>query len=365
VRFNRCVARYVVCGVGALAMVTSTPSCLRASLAPPDTESVPACWILLYTGGSIGRTFSPRDLVDLFAVVDTSDQPIGWLCEGTVVLDLEATSGRYYYPWPEKVLSRGQDWNAYLDSLFASHGRFKMLDSAVGMISARAGPPHGGFRVALMIPYPSLGTDTVWVGGASFVLSESDGRRRVVEAYVDDVARRFALATFQHITLVGYYWLHEQIRPVDSMLVIQIASAIHKRRLKLLWIPYYAAPGGQSWRSFGFDYAWLQPNYFFHPEVPVLRLDTAVTRARAANMGLELEFNPKMFDQWQFADRLEPYLTALEGAPDLRAKSVTVYEGVGALIRLARSRDAWHRAVYDRLVAVLRKSGPGALAPTR
>ena len=92
----------------------------------------------------------------------------------------------------------------------------------------------------------------------------------------------------------------------------------------------------------------------------MVRLDTAVSRARAWNLGIELEFNPKMFDQWQFADRLEPYLTVLEGTPDLRAKSVAIYEGVGGLIRLARSKDAWHRALYDRLVAVLRRSGRGS-----
>ena len=157
---------------------------------------------------------------------------------------------------------------------------------------------------------------------------------------------------------MGYYWLNEEIRTVDSALVRQTADAVHRGRFHLFWIPYYGAAGAASWASFGFDQAWLQPNYFFHPEVPVVRLDTVVSRARAWNLGIELEFNLKMFDQWQFADRLEPYLTLLEDAPDLRAKTVTVYEGVGGLIRLARSRDAWHRALYQRLVAVLR-SGAG------
>ncbi|PYO40223.1 MAG: hypothetical protein DMD33_18465 [Gemmatimonadetes bacterium] len=325
-----------------------------------DSQPAPACWVLLYTGGSIGRRFPPKDLVDLFATVDTSDQPTGWLCEGTIVLDLEATSGRYYYPWPDKTLAKGQDWNAYLDSLFAPHGRLQSLDSAVAMIAAKAGQPRGGFRVVLMIPYSRPGADTVWVGRTSFVLTDPEGRRRAVEAYIDEVAQRFAAARFQHLTFVGYYWLNEEIRSVDSVLVKQTADAVHRRRFQFFWIPYYTAPGGPSWRAYGFDHAWLQPNYFFHPEVPVVRLDTAVSRARAWNLGIELEFNPKMFDQWQFADRLEPYLTVLEGAPDLRARSVAIYEGVGALIRLARSRDPWHRALYSRLVAVLRQSGTGA-----
>jgi hypothetical protein len=225
------------------------------------------------------------------------------------------------------------------------------------MITAKTGPAPGGFRVVVMIPYHPAGADTVWVGHAPFALSDPDGRRRAVEAYIDNVAQRFAAARYQHLAFVGYYWLNEEIRPADSALVKQTADAVHQRHFQFLWIPYYTAPGASSWRMWGFDYAWLQPNFFFHPEVPVVRLDTAVSRARAWNLGLELEFNPKMFDQWQFADRLEPYLTVLEGAPDLRAKSVAIYEGVGALIRLARSKDPWHRALYERLMAVLRHSG--------
>ena len=71
-------------------------------------------------------------------------------------------------------------------------------------------------------------------------------------------------------------------------------------------------------------------------------------------MGLEVELDRRMFSDWRFADRLEPYLAALEGAPDLRTKSVAIYEGAGALIQLSKSRDSWHRALYDRLVATLR-----------
>src|SRR5205807_5761629 len=122
-----------------------------------------------------------------------------------------------------------------------------------------------------------LGADTVWVAKTPFVLSDPDHRRGAVEAYVDIVAQRFTAARFQHLTFIGYYWLNEEIRPVDTLLVKQAADAVHRRRLRFFWIPYYRAPGGPSWRTFGFDYAWLQPNYFFHPEVPVVRLDTAVS----------------------------------------------------------------------------------------
>ena len=76
-------------------------------------------------------------------------------------------------------------------------------------------------------------------------------------------------------------------------------------------------------------------------------------KARAAGMGLEIEFDARLFSDERFSDRLEPYLTALENAPDLRNRSIAVYEGGGALFRLARSNVVWHRALYNRFVTLL------------
>src|ERR1051326_4191839 len=113
-------------------------------------------------------------------------------------------------------------------------------------------------------------------------------------------------------TLFAYYWLNEDIRPDDSLLVQQTAAVVHQRGRRFVWIPYFHSAGNLQWRRWGFDYAWLQPNYFFHPEVPVTRFDSALTYARTADMGIELEFDPRIFSDWRFMDRLEPYLSAVE-----------------------------------------------------
>jgi Domain of unknown function (DUF4855) len=75
-------------------------------------------------------------------------------------------------------------------------------------------------------------------------------------------------------------------------------------------------------------------------------------------MGLEVEFDGRMFSDSRFADRLAPYLATLERAPDLRARSIAIYEGAGALVRLSRSNDLRYRALYRRLVAVLGRKTP-------
>ena len=329
------------------------PSPVRGSHILADSQPIPRCSFLLYAGGLGRRHYSVSDLVDMVAVVDTADHPVGWLCPGILLTEIRATSGRYYYPFPG-VSAKGQDWNAYLDSLFTARGALPSLDSAVALVAAQHGPAPGGFRVTLMIPYPARASDTVWIGHRPFLPMGEEQRRALAAAYVDEVERRFSDAHLSHLTLFAYYWLNEDIRPDDSLLVQQTAAVVHQRGRRFVWIPYFHSAGNLQWRRWGFDYAWLQPNYFFHPEVPVTRFDSALTYARTADMGIELEFDPRIFSDWRFMDRLEPYLSAVENATDIRAKPITVYEGGGALIRLARSADPWHRALYTRLVAVLR-----------
>ena len=54
-----------------------------------------------------------------------------------------------------------------------------------------------------------------------------------------------------------------------------------------------------------------------------------------------------------YYDRLGPYLSMLEVDTTLRARAVTVYEGGGALLHLARSKNERERVLYDRFVQAL------------
>jgi hypothetical protein len=277
---------------------------------------------------------------------------VGWLCDGAIFLEFHAVSGRYYMPWVNGTPATGADWTVYLDSLFTSGGPLARLDSAAAIVGRETSTPRR-VAVSLMVPYPNPHGDTLRFLNRSYAMSADSLRLGAVTAYLREVVRRFGAAHFDHETLSAFYWLNEGITAVDTALVPRVTAAVRGLSVQSLWIPSYGAAGAAQWRSFGFDRAWLQPNYFFHTDVAAARLDSAVARARSAGMGLELEFDRRMFQGWEFADRLEPYLGALEASPDLRAQPIAIYEGAGALIQLARSRDSWHRALYARLVAAL------------
>jgi hypothetical protein len=261
------------------------------------------------------------------------------------------------------VPSNGGDWVTYLDSVFAPSGPVTRLDSAVGAVTAAVGGVARPFALTVMIPYPDPRLDTLRFEGQLFDFRVAKDRAAAVDGYTTEATKRIRSMRVSNIRLTGFYWVNEGVTAVDTAVVARVSASLHRRNLEFVWIPAWGAAGAERWQALGFDQASQQPNYFFHSDVPVTRLDSAVARARAAGMGLELEFDRRMFGpNWQFWDRLEPYLSALAVAPDLRSKPITIYEA-SALMQLARSRDAWHRALYERLANVLRApaAGPSGL----
>ena len=219
---------------------------------------------------------------------------------------------------------------------------------------AALGPRAEPFHISLMIPYPDSRSGTLNFGTGRFDLGTTRGRVAAAAAWVAAASERFARAGFHRLRLDGFYWLQETAPSSDAALLPQVAQVVHGRGLRFLWIPYYDSENWTRWRALGFDEAWLQPNYFFNRQVPPTRLDSAVARAEAFAMGLEIEFDGRLYADPVFADRLEPYVAALAAHPELRARAVAIYEGGGALATLASSHRASDRLRYEQLVAALR-----------
>lgn len=337
-------------------VVLFAPANLVASAQIPPTR-----WILAYPGslkGGLGTTYSVDDFVRLLAAVDSNGRPSAWLSTGVIFLHLYAASGRTFTTWIGGSPARGSDWEQYVDSLMAPTGILERLDSAVHVVEDVVSPLSTAYPVAIMIPYPEPTVDTLRFLGFLYSLRTDPGRTAAVGAYAREVRSRFAQAGFRHLRLDAYYWLSENVRPPDTAVVIGVASVIHRKRLRFFWVPYYFALGQDRWRHWGFDEAWLQPNYFFSLQVPQVRLDTAARRAIALGLGVEVEFNSKIYSDSAYYNRFDPYLTLLATSPFLQRRSIVVYEGQGALIHLSRSPLRRDRAIYARLVQALTLSDP-------
>ncbi|HEV8574845.1 MAG TPA: DUF4855 domain-containing protein [Dehalococcoidia bacterium] len=310
----------------------------------------------MYAGSRGGSrpAYSVDELVRLLSVVDSSGHPRQWLSTGVVFLHIFAPSGHLFATWVSGTRADGADWSVYLDSLFASAGALRRLDSAVAIVEAAVSPLAGALPVAVMIPYPDPRADSLGFGGLTFDITRPQGRIAAAAAYVAEVGRRFPSAHFHRLRLDGFYWLFESIPADDTTLVSGVASAVHQAGARLLWIPFFTAQNVDRWQALGIDEAWLQPNYFFNRDVPATRLDSAAARALRLGMGLEIEFDGRLYNDARFGDRLDPYLATLATVPALRARSTALYEGGGALIHLSHSRRPSDVELYRRLAEVLR-----------
>jgi hypothetical protein len=303
--------------------------------------------------------YSSGDFVHLISVVDTAGRPEAWLFDGVMLVIIRSPTGHNFATWLGPPYATGSDWSTYLDTLFAAEGPLARLDSAVALVSRAVGKPARPFAVSLVALYPEPRSGQLEFLGRSYNTVTTDGSAGAVAAYLQFAAARFRRAKLSQLQLDSFYWLHESIWGNEARVVAAVSSTVHGMGKRFLWVPFYVASGVEAWKTFGFDEAWLQPNYFFHPNLSVGRMDSAVTRATGLGMGLEIEFDGRLFTQApDFGDRLKPYLDALERSPELRVRGVVVYEGSGALPRLSRARDRSHRELYCRLVTVLDDLNP-------
>ena len=310
----------------------------------------PTRWVLVYSGGPKRPAYSVDDLRHLLSVVDTADRSVGPLCDGVILTEYQAVSGRYYMPWQNGRLADGPDWTQYVDSLVKPAGILTRLDSAV----ARAGLKQVSFTV--MVPYPDSIQRTFLYDGQNWDLTVPSNRAEVVRRYVRNVTNRIKSVPLARLSFAGFYWLNESAVPSDLDLVAQVKDFAGPLNYRVQWIPWWGTPRAAQWAFFGFDHdgVWQQPNYFFHPEVPPSRIDSAFDFARKTGMGIELEFDSRLFSDERFRGRLTPYLDGFARAADVRDRPIAIYEGKGALIQLARSTDPEDRALYRRLVKILR-----------
>lgn len=117
-------------------------------------------------------------------------------------------------------------------------------------------------------------------------------RATIAKWYVDECLKRFAEKDYENLQLIGFYWQEENGRIWEEN-GITIAGHIHSYGLNFYWVPWYNAYNNTKWKDYGFDAAWLQPNYLFYEEQypDKSQLYNAYDKAAANGMYLEMELD--------------------------------------------------------------------------
>ena len=305
-------------------------------------------WLLSYDGSYKRSTTSDSFYVRSFSGPPGAECPKG-LFNGVIFLGVQsAPSGRWYAAWANKEGpahdATVEDWFNYLDTLAMARGAFARLNEAAMKFPART------VDIAVMLPAPVRDHNGPMRIASERVDIASDAGRRLYETYIDSLTRKFDRGQFGRLRLRAAYWLREEAWGDNEILVRGVADLVHSRGLNFLWIPYWGAGRATEWKTLGFDAAWQQPNYFFHSDLAQTRLDSAVSRARAADMGFELELDGRVFTDSSARRRLGEYVDVLKRN---RPLSVAVYDGGGVLARLFSSSSPELSALGRRMSTAL------------
>jgi glucokinase-like ROK family protein len=352
--------------------------------------------LLLY--GDAKRPWTAEQLRHAVAHLDGNGAADDWLFDSFLFLNVKSGSGRDYcadvnlgttmcgegdfFAMCSPQPAARADWEELLEFYFGDDGALQTLNAAVGRALGEVGRPYGPRRnVVLMLPYPHI-TQPAWgrlhAGGP--VLDFSIERQNLMRAteqrleactwMVDQIAHREAVRRYEHLHLLGVYWMFESVHRGwnvdDHWLLKQLRPRVNRYGFTFLWIPFWSTYNVHlldDYRSYYFDLAFLQPNHMFYREGK--SLEAAAEAARRRNAGLEMEYylelNEPIGVTGERHSRFRDYLNGGITHGYMREAACAHFQGVGALEAMRVHADAVEREFYEDIYHFVK--GDYALKP--
>ena len=317
---------------------------------------VPGCKdiLLIYTGNNSEKAdWTTGDFLPVVAYMDENRRIKGRMFDTMLFL-----------PYMFEITCTKDDWNAYIEDLFTPEKQLSALNVSVGQINEITGLQEKE-KVILSLPYPDINQQDfgqLEKGAPSLSFSEAQlgkdqsekNRFAALEWYYYKLMDKWEKAGFNNLELVGIYWYEESVDHhnilSEKALVQKTARLIHDHKQKFFWIPYYGALGFEDWKSFGFDYAFIQPSYYNKEHPPLERMDKAADLARKYNMGIEIEFDDEILNEASFNELLHKQLDkAHQLGLDTQNTTRAYYMGLRSIVTCSRSNLPQARATYDDL----------------
>ena len=320
--------------------------------------------VLIYGGGH-HRTPYEWDETRLADYVTYTDPDGGtqWLFDGFLLLEImdPANGGGtgvkfangYTYNGEALRSADREDWQHLIDYYFGDDTGIGALERAVAEAAATLGAPAVKRRVVIAIPEPVRYRDadskvsTYWgeIDGRPLDFTDQNDRVKACKWFIDTVRAEFDRRSYKYVELGGFYWLAEKDSDTSGI-IGTVAAYLDDLNESFNWIPYFNAAGARQWKSYGFHYAYLQPNYFFSESVPESRLDEACREAAEADMQLELEFDDNALNSRGKAYRLRNYMSAFRRNGVWSDRCLAYYQGGQSLRTLKYSADAADQELY-------------------
>lgn len=263
-----------------------------------------------------------------------------------------------FLPYPT-LTKEWKDWKVYLEDLFAPGRQLYALNEASKKLNKRT-------KVILTMAYPTphhRSWDPVSLAHPQTILSfpfiyeekeeEWKSKQSAMEAYFEQMGRKWSQAQFSHLELTGFYWMPETVDrtiPHEVELVQSAAHLVQQKNLKFYWIPYFGSSGYDQWKTFGFDYVFLQPNYYATLTPADDRMENAARIAKELHLGVELELDERILSNRYYYDLFYKQLNqAKDLGLDQAVTNAYYLGGRKTVVQAAFSPIPEARQIYDDL----------------
>ena len=274
---------------------------------------------------------------------DANDQPL------ETYFDSIAFTTRGNLSW-EKDRNKSYEW--FLKELFRDGVNMDALEEAMTKINQKTG---GNRKVTVWIPVNCPVIGDTWNGKS---IQTADDYIECLKWMADTAIQAFEAKDYKYVTLVGFYWQVENLRPnyyspgeaYDIPAAIAFNEYVHSLDLMTVWLPYYNHLNG-IWHShyYGFDITCWQPNVMFNA-TETTRMQTIAELAKLYGVGIEIELEPLP----QSKESLYLYREYLGAGYDYGFMNGinAYYQGAvpGAHILYKDSTDPYCKEMYDETV---------------
>lgn len=341
---------FALCRYALLAALLCTMGCSKSAVGSAEIRDL----VLIYDGGDHRTIDWNKEKFAPYVATDAVDgKPAEWLFDGFLFLEIYCTADRGFAKWYRKNGARKEDWIALIEHYLSPDRDITALNECVGDKRKEIGGEFHRRKVVLALPEP-IAKQTDWgeLDGRSLDFNKDIDRLVAVKWYIDLIIERFTEQELENLQLSGFYWLTEQATHTRGF-VRDVADYIHSKGLDFYWIPYFGADGYTQCEEFGFDYAYLQPNHFFHTHIPNERIQEAVDLAKSAGISNEVEFDERVLQSnGNRGERLAAYLDTYERNGLFENNNIAYYQGNDAFYQLKYGSEL-DRSYYNRLVEII------------
>jgi hypothetical protein len=324
-------------------------------------HEVPNDLVLIYDGGAHRNIKWNKDHFAPYVFGETNGEE-KWLFDGFLFLEIHNGQGRGFASGYQALAARKVEWEHLLENYFAKGNAIHALNEQLGDVreTGRIQGKYKKRKIVISIPEP-IPNQTDWgqLDGRSLQFFNKKDRLDACKWYIDYAEQLFQKANFEHVELVGFYWLAEEASNSRN-LAADVADYLYEKKYDFYWIPYFNSDGYSEWKNLGFNVPYYQPNYFFNENIPYSRLQEAYNRADKFQMNMEIEFDDRVLKNnkgWGY--RLTDYLDVYENNGVFDSLKVAYYQGGDAFYKLSQSEEDADQALYRRLIHLITRRAEG------